>query len=430
MNRIEIRDYRFNFEREPLIRPLQIKGASFTEKWTLVTLLESSRGTKATGIGGTAVLWSDPAVFFSHSEAGGNAVMALLAERAAQLSLGKEFLTPPDLTESIFPELHEYGKKLTGIDHLNRTFTLNSLVSLDLALWILCCLENGWPTFDSLIPLECRPVLSHRQDRIARVPTVSYDYPLKELIRLVDSGHFFLKIKLGQAGGPEEMLQKDCHRLSEIHQALQNKRTSCTSHGKLAYYLDINGRYPNKVVLRRMVDHAQKIGMLDQIALVEEPFPEGIKENISDLPVRIAADESLHGIESVQERMALGYGALAIKPAGKTLSMSFKMASAAHQKGIPCFVADNACIPLLVEWNKNFAARLAPFPGLSMGILESNGPQNYGHWKEMVQDHPLYGGDWIEPRNGVYHLDEEFYSTSGGIFLRPGHYQELVERIT
>ncbi|MBM4333603.1 MAG: L-alanine-DL-glutamate epimerase [Deltaproteobacteria bacterium] len=427
MKKIEIQNYRFNFEREPLIRPFQIKGASFTEKWTLVTSLESNRGMRSTGIGGTAVLWSDPSVFFSYSEAGGNMVMAAMAERAARSARGKSFSTPLEIMEILIPEIHEYGKTITGNPKLTKTFTLNSLVSLDLALWNLYALENGIGTFDELIPREYRPALSHRQERIAHVPTVSYNYPIKDLLALVDSGHFILKIKLGQAGSPAEMARKDSERLSEIHRALEGRGSLFTGNGKLVYYLDANGRYPDKTRLYQLVDHAEKIHMLEQVALLEEPFPEEVKVDISDIPVRIAADESLHDMESVAERIDMGYKALTLKPAGKTFSMSLYMAKAAFQRGIPCFVADNACVPLLVEWNKNFEARLPPFPGLSMGILESNGEQNYKNWRNLIDDHPLGGAGWIEPRRGAYHLDEHFYQTAGGIFLRPGHYQNLVE---
>ena len=72
MKPIQIQRYAFNFEREPFVRPFHFKGGFFTEKWILVTSLEAASGVRATGIGGTAVLWSDPAVFFAHSETGGN----------------------------------------------------------------------------------------------------------------------------------------------------------------------------------------------------------------------------------------------------------------------------------------------------------------------------------------------------------------------
>jgi hypothetical protein len=119
--------------------------------------------------------------------------------------------------------------------------------------------------------------------------------------------------------------------------------------------------------------------------------------------------------------------AIAIKPAGKTLSKSFQMVQAAHGRGIPFFVADSACIPLLVEWNKTVAARLRPFPGLEMGIIESHGEQTYRNWRGLVAQLPFPEGAWIEAIDGAYHLDEEFYRKSGGIFLPSAHYQKVIE---
>lgn len=424
---IRVQSYRFNFAREPLIRPLQIKGSSFTEKWTLVTRVESAQGMAATGIGGTAVLWSDPAVFQTFSEAGGNGLMALLAEKAVQLARGRDFTSPLEAMDSLLPEVHEFGRKASGIPGLKKTFTLNALVSLDLALWVLWAREKGLKDFDALIPGEYRQALSHRPKEIVQVPTVSYNYPLRDLMNLVEEGHFFLKIKLGQPGDPGEMVEKDGARLAEIHQALQEKGGVTPAGRKVLYYLDANGRYPDKDTLSRLLDKMEGMGMMDRVSLLEEPFAEEVKADISDLPVRVAADESLHDLESLEERIGLGYRAFALKPAGKTLSMSLRMAGAAHLRGIPCFVADNACVPLLVEWNKNFAARLPPFPGLPLGILESNGRQNYRDWDHMIADHPCRGAGWIQPRGGVYLLDEDFYRTSGGVFLPPGGYQRLVE---
>jgi L-alanine-DL-glutamate epimerase-like enolase superfamily enzyme len=166
---------------------------------------------------------------------------------------------------------------------------------------------------------------------------------------------------------------------------------------------------------------------LEQVAVLEEPFPPEVRAEVSDLPVCLAADESLHDIAELRERADLGYRAMAVKPAGKTLSKSLQMVQAAHRLKIPCFVADSACLPALLEWNKNVAARLDSFPGLKMGIIESHGEQTYRNWKTLVADLPLAGGGWIEPRSGIYYLDEEYYRTSGGIFLPPGHYQTLID---
>jgi hypothetical protein len=33
-----------------------------------------------------------------------------------------------------------------------------------------------------------------------------------------------------------------------------------------------------------------------------------------------------------------------------------------------------------------------------------------------MQAHPCHGAGWLEPRNGLFHLDADFYRSSGGIF--------------
>ena len=106
--------------------------------------------------------------------------------------------------------------------------------------------------------------------------------------------------------------------------------------------------------------------------------------------------------------------------------MTLRMAKVAHENNIPCFLADLTCTPILVDWNKNIAARIAPFPGLqNMGLLESNGHQNYVRWKDLVSYHPYPNGAWIESKDGIYHLDKDFYEKSGGILTDSQHYIEL-----
>jgi hypothetical protein len=79
-----------------------------------------------------------------------------------------------------------------------------------------------------------------------------------------------------------------------------------------------------------------------------------------------------------------------------------------------------------VEWNKNVAARLGSFPGLgSLGLIESNGHQNYKNWETMLGYHPRKDGNWVKAKNGVYELDEEFYKTGGGIFEPMPHYEAM-----
>ncbi|MBD3308501.1 L-alanine-DL-glutamate epimerase [candidate division KSB3 bacterium] len=426
MQPLEIQRYAFNFAREPLRRPFHFKGGFFTEKWILVTSVESAQGTRVTGIGGTAVLWSDPAVFFAHSEAGGNLLMAAMAERAVALLQGQSFATPFDALEAVYDEVHRFGIRITGHENLSRTFTLNALVSLDLALWKLYASENRIENFDDLLPEAYRRVFSHHHDTLVHVPLIPYNMPVEEIVHLAETGHFVLKIKIGQAGDTEEMLAKDTARLREIHQALHGKKTPHTEHGKLLYYLDANGRYRDKQSLFDLLDQADKIGMLEQILLLEEPFPAHLTLDVADIPVRVVADETLHSLADVRERIDLGYTAMAVKPAGKTLSMTLKMAAYAAQHEIPCFVADSACVPLLLDWNLNIAARLPRFPGLATGLIESNGAQQYKHWGQFLERHPCSGKRWLEPSGGFFSLDAEFYRCDGGIFFPPGQYADLV----
>jgi hypothetical protein len=72
------------------------------------------------------------------------------------------------------------------------------------------------------------------------------------------------------------------------------------------------------------------------------------------------------------------------------------------------------------------AARLKPFPGIgNVGLLESNGHQNYAHWDLMQQRTPFYGAKWTEVRDGFYTTDADFFARSGGIFEEVKHYEEM-----
>ena len=57
----------------------------------------------------------------------------------------------------------------------------------------------------------------------------------------------------------------------------------------------------------------------------------------------------------------------------------------------------------------------------NLGLIESNGHQNYKNWKEMMSYHPHNNGSWVKAKNGVYSLGSDFYKKSGGIFDRSSH---------
>jgi L-alanine-DL-glutamate epimerase-like enolase superfamily enzyme len=396
-----------------------------TEIWQTVAMLESAAGVRKVGLCTQNVLWSDATVFADHSESGGNALMFALTERALQLSEGCSFETPVDLLDGLLEEVYEYGKAITGNSQLRKTFALNALVGLDNAAWLLYAHEHGITNFDELIPPAYRAALSHRHEQVASIPLMAYSIPIEEIVEAVEQGYFFMKIKIGQPGTQQEMLEKDKARLSAIHAAIGNVRTHHTRDGKLPYYFDANGRYEDKDTLLRLLDHAEKIGALEQIALIEEPFPEELEVRVDDLGVRIAADESAHTDEDAIRRMDMGYQAIALKAIAKTLSMTMKIARAAHERGVPCFCADLTVNPILVDWNKAVAARLAPFPGLGLGLLETNGHQNYKGWERMVSYHPHAGAAWTQTVDGVFNLDEDYWARSGGILAPSPHYEAM-----
>lgn len=412
-------------QREPFARPFGFKGSAFCEKWNLVVRLRDAAGNEAFGVGGLAVLWSDEDVFSAHTETGGNVLQAAMLEHALQLAKGQDFADPPALLDALSPEVHGYGKRATENPALRPTFTLNALVALDNAAWMLFAKQQRIDSFDQLIPAAYRPVLSARQERLGLVPTISYTMPIEEVRSLLEQGAFVLKIKLGQAGDEQERLAKDQDWFGKIHEVARTFATSMTDSGNVLYYLDINGRYARKDTLLRLLDYAERHGMGERILLVEEPFSQVLRIDVHDVPARLAADESLHSVADLQTKVEQGYTAVALKPAGKTLSVAFRMAAAAAEAGVPAYLADNACVPLLVEWNKNVAARLPAFPGVKCGIMESNGPETYATWQRMLDALPFAGASWLRAREGAFALDGAYYQQSGGIFLKPTPYCDL-----
>ena len=414
-----------DFEREPLVRPFGFKGGYLTEIWQTAARMKSASGKTATGLCTQSVLWSDAAVFAGHSESGGNALMFALTEYALRRAKGMTFRSPVDLQEALLDDIHKYGIRITGNPNLRKTFTLNALVGFDNAAWLLYARDNDMRTFDDMIPPEYRPALSSRHDRVACIPLMSYAVPVREIKQAADDGFFFMKIKIGQPGTPAEMLEKDMARLTEIHRAIGAMRTPYSADGKLPYYFDANGRYPDTDTLRRLLDHADSIGALEQIAIIEEPFPEEYEMDVSGLGVRIAADESAHTDTDALTRIQMGYSAIALKPIAKTLSMTLKIAAVAKERSVPCFCADLTVNPILVDWNKNVAARLDAFPELDAGLLETNGHQNYKAWDTMTGYHPCTGSSWTTVQNGMFELDRDFWEKSGGIFLPSDHYDAM-----
>lgn len=426
--KIVIRDTASAVEYEPLIAPMGFKGRSITGLWQTAAWLRSDRDIRKVGLGTQSILWSDAPVFAAHGEAKGNELMYAVTGYALKLLKGSSFESPVSVLEDIFDEVYRYGKKITGNPDLRKTFVLNALVCVDFALWLLYAAENGITGFDELIPPEYRRAFPCRHGSVAAIPLMSYNVPMDRVSQAAAEGYFFLKIKIGEAGTQREMLQKDMDRISAIHRAVGQCRSPHTQSGKLLYYLDANGRYEKKETLMRLIDHIRKIGALDQLALIEEPFPEHMETDVRDIPVRLAADESAHTEKDALERIRMGYGAMALKAIAKTWSMTMKIARVARQHQIPCLCADLTVNPVLVDWNRNVAARLDPFPGLKTGLLETNGHQNYKNWEQMKTYHPFPGAPWQSCKNGLYILGNDFYAKSGGVLTDAPHYLALFKK--
>lgn len=427
---MKIKKVNLNFDVEPFKMPLGFKGGYLTGAWQALVCAETENN-YGIGIGTQSVLWSDADIFSSHSEAGGNALMFSVTEYAASILKGRDIENPITFLESYLEDIHSYAKKITGKENLRKTFTLNALVALDNALWVLYAKETGKQDFLEMIPSAYRKPLNYRHSLVACIPLMSYVVPLKDIGKAIKDGFFTLKIKIGsdpdKDGNRKKMLKWDTERIKSIHEAFGDIPTPYTENGKLPYYFDANGRYDSKERLWQLIDFIESIGALDRVIIMEEPFPEEFEVDVSEFPVRIVADESAHTDEDIVKRKQMGYKGVALKPIAKTLSMTLKIIKEAERSGMDYFCADLTVIPPLLEWNKNLASRLKPLPGLKIPVVESNGHQHYRDWEKLIQRHPYPDAEWVVPVDGIFHLTDDFYEKSGGIFEVSEYYKEKVK---
>ncbi len=425
MKQIQVVHAAADFEREKLVQPFGFKGGYLSELWQIAAKMNSEAGHSAIGLATQSVLYGDADLFAQSSEAEGNALMFLLMTKAMRRVNETRFSTPIDLMDTILPQVYADAQLITGRRNVNLNFVYNALVSVDNSAWLLYAAENGYADFDHMVPETYRPALASRNKQVGILYQVSYNMSLQQLKRAAEHGYFLFKIKTGAPGSQEEMLQRDMERLTQIHDTLKNHHTDRTSHGKVWYTMDANARYEKKETLMRYLDHARRIGAFDQILFYEEPLVEMNDEDVGDVGVRVAADESAHDEQAAVRRIEQGYGAIVLKGIAKTLSLTLRIAKSAYEHHIPCVCADLTVNPILVDWNKNIAARLAPFPGADMALMETNGDSNYVNWTQMSDNHPYAGARWTQRINGAFELDDDFYEKSGGIFMPPPQYAAL-----
>ena len=419
MKNLKITGVNEKFIREPLKAPFGFKGRYLSELWQSVPMIKSENF-RAACPGTVSVLWSDANVFAEHADS--SALMNKVTLRALDMINGESFVSPDSLIAAILPDLKKYADSVCGRE-VAGTFVLNSLVGIDYALWSLYALENGIKHFDGIIPDYARKALSNRHAALAHIPLVSYAVDENALRGLLESGTGLLKIKIGKLCGDgltkdedmESMLEWDKARLTQIHNIAKNYSTELSKTGKVRYYLDANGRYDGIDRLESLLDHAERIGALESIELVEEPFAPGNEIFVGDLPVTVNADESAHSLDDVKKSLQLGYKAVALKPIAKTMSVSFAMAAEIESGGGQCLCADLTVVPLLAEWNKQFAARVAALDGMSVGCIEVNGDQNYVNWDALCKKLPA-GMDYIPEKNGRFVLEPGYYSGECKLF--------------
>ena len=377
-----------------------------------------------------SVLWSDASIFAEYGGDKGNELMLCVTNYALSLLNGKEFTNPIDLIDSIYPEVLAYAKVVTKYgEKLKETFAKNALVCVDNALWQLYGKLSKTEDIMDLIPENLKKPLAYQHKIVGHIPLITYALTKQDITNLLDSGMFVLKIKIGlDPTGKDDlgaMLEWDKARLKEIHDIAKNYKSEYTVSGNILYYLDANGRYDTLERLQGLLDFAKDEGILDRIILLEEPFAEDNKIDVSSLPVRIVADESAHSLKDVEERIKLGYKAVALKAIAKTLSESLKILAKATEEGVECFCADLTVTPYVLEFNKNVASRIKPLPELKVGLLESNGEQNYVDWAKLTSYHPMSDKKFVSCKDGVFTLDDEFFKVSGGIFRYSKHYDNV-----
>lgn len=406
---------------EPLRHPFGFKGGYLSELWQTVCRIGLSNGMVGVGVGVQSVLWADADVFCSHTQQKGNELMRQVTAFALRRLKRSRFAYPGQLLKAVFPAVHAYAAAITGKPDLCETFTLNSLVAVDLALWQLWAQINRQRSFDRLFASRC-PSLGGKENALGCIPLISYQSTEQEIESLLENGAFLLKIKIGSnpdgRNNPDEMIRWDANRVLQIHSIADRFSTRWTECGKPVYYLDANGRYQTKDDLMVFLEKLKDSGVLSRVLLLEEPFASNRIQRVDDLPVRVAADESAHSAQATEYLIArYGYRAVALKPIAKTLSVTLDIVNVAEKHGIPCFCADLTVPPVMLDWNMQVAARLPRLPGLLCGIVESNGRQNYSDWDRLQTLTPVARAPWLTETGGIYPLGEDFYRTA--MALRP-----------
>ncbi|MBN2851448.1 MAG: hypothetical protein JXQ23_01780 [Clostridia bacterium] len=405
---------KIGYVKEKLIKPFGFKGGYVSDVWQVAVTIGDSE-CQATGLSIQSVLWSDAFVFQKYGQEKGDQLMYDTTKYALGLLKTIEFDTPFEVTARLFELCYKHITEMTK-ENIRKTFVLNALVAVDMAIWLFYARKNNITSFSALTSLE------KEHDKIASIPLITYTTTTEEIKNILTNGEFFLKVKIGNEN------EWDKKRVKEIFELTKGYHSEYTSTKRPVLYLDANGRYESKGQLLSLIEYLDKERILSEIGVFEEPFSEDKQFDVSDIPCLFACDESAHSVHEVKERFQQGYRSLALKPVAKTLSESLVMLSYANEMNMKTFIADLTVNPVLLELNRNVAARIKTLDCVSVGLLETNGEMNYSQWNQMVGYHPLGKKGFLTASEGVFDL-KGYYMNDGGFFMESDYYNKLPSEV-
>ena len=205
--RITVADTGCEFEREPLLRPFGFKGGYLTNIWQSAAMIRSTSGKHGIGICTHSTLWSDAKVFAEHSESAGNALMFAMTAHALRLLKGQTFTDPVALNDALFEEVYRYGKQITRIETAP---DICAQCAGGCRQRGLAALRQGERPDDIRCPDSggVSPGAGAATSKVASIPLMAYAIPIPEIRQAVNDGYFFMKIKIGQPGTQQEMLER------------------------------------------------------------------------------------------------------------------------------------------------------------------------------------------------------------------------------
>lgn len=450
------------YAREP--GQLGFAGGNMTAFFQKAVALQDSEGNVAGAFATLNPLWCDKPSYKrlqdKHGNEKGEALANLFMSQTADFVLnlleGRKFSSPGEALDEVLLKAHWYHRQITKEENLPLTSTLNALVPVDIANYVLHAKANGIDNFDGIIPVDSQRWFTQTIDQVAIIPLVSYSIDQAGIEALIRDGYKIFKTKMG-AYNPahdmdsdadmEAMFETDTQKALLVYNLIKDLKTDLTEDGRVPIYLDFNGRLGtgDKAVelLQKYVEFAKQNGFLDRVIVFEEPFSNmmeigaDVYKELKEAGITIVADECAHSAEDVGKLLRLGVRGFALKPAAKTYTETFRMVDAIEKYNAKAdsgdkafyFCADLTVVPWLVDANLQFTARSSPWPGLAnrVRMLETNWRQHYDDLPGIMH---RYTPSFVvmQENNGVFRLNEQWYKGGGSLFNVQGPLYEMAKQ--